>query len=190
MQITFDIDENSLSWPYYLSFVGQKAAHSPYVYHIVSRVLQSNPVYSIIELGTYHGALTMYLGMWGVRLDVPVYSFDIEPNLADGCVDVLDRLGVQTFAKDVLDPGVVQRIISLMDDKPTYLVIDGGDKPAEFKTYVPLIPVGSVVSVHDWGTEILPEDIRVDGVGYEQFEVADWRRFGANLATCVKISQE
>lgn len=86
------IDEKTIPWEYELDFVGQTAGHNPYIYHVISEVLKHNEVSSIIEFGTQTGALTMYLGLWGLRLNIPVMSFDIEPNLHREIAKVLRSL--------------------------------------------------------------------------------------------------
>lgn len=178
MKLQFDVDPKTLAWEYDLQFCGQTAAHCFYVYHIISRVLKMYPVKSIIEIGTQRGALTAYLGLWGARLGVPVYSFDIEPALHRDIDPVLDKLGVQTYDMDVFSEAGLVEIQSLAKG-PVYLICDGGDKEREFATFAPMLEVGSVVSVHDWGTEVR----NLTGVQMFQFEGDDWSAHDSRFAT-------
>jgi cephalosporin hydroxylase len=175
----------AIPWEPWTRFVGQPAGHSPYVYQVISDILLRNEVSAIIEVGTMYGALTMYLGLWGLRLDVPVISFDIDQNLSEPVARVLDGLGVVRYEMDVFSERAVS-IIQALATKPVYLICDGGDKPREVETFTPLLPIGSVISVHDWGDEI--HDIKADAkVHY--FEADDWTAHGANMATIVKIGE-
>ena len=183
-----DIPEERIPWTYGLRFCGQVMQHSPYVFHHISNILLKYPVHSIVELGTGHGGMAMYLGLWGARLDIPVATFDIAPELSEGAWDVLDALDVHRLAVDVLSAGAVEIIEGIIDGKPTYLVCDGGDKPAEFAYYAPILPVGSVISIHDWGTEVtelkgpMEHDVQLEFVDRENWEAHDLR-----LATVQKI---
>ena len=132
--------------------------------------------------------MAMYLGLWGARLDIPVATFDIAPELSEGAWDVLDALDVHRLAVDVLSAGAVEIIEGIIGDKPTYLICDGGDKPAEFALYAPILPVGSVISIHDWGTEVtelkvpMEHEVQLEFVDRENWEAHDLR-----LATVQKI---
>ncbi len=43
--------------------------------------------------------------------------------------------------------------------EPLILLCDGGNKPRELKTFTPYLHPGSLVVVHDWLTEVYPEDV-------------------------------
>ena len=183
-----DIPEERIPWTYGLRFCGQVMQHSPYVFHHISNILLKYPVHSIVELGTGHGGMAMYLGLWGARLDIPVATFDIAPELSESIHNVLDTLGVTTGWMDVLTPETRQYVEDIIDGKPTYLVCDGGDKPAELALYAPILPVGSVISIHDWGTEVtelkvpMEHEVQLEFVDRENWEAHDLR-----LATVQKI---
>ncbi len=184
MKLQFDVDELTIPWEYDLMFVGQRAGHNPYIYHVISEVLSEYKVESIIEVGTYQGALTMYLGLWGARLNVPVLSVDIEDNLYHPVYPVLERLGVTVFSGDVFEN--LDLLTEFIGGKPTYLVCDGGDKAREFDVIGKIVPVGSVISIHDWGTEVSKLD---SGFPMYQIGMDQWRAHDVRFASVQKIGE-
>ena len=50
--------------------------------------------------------------------------------------------------------------IIVLIQKPgiTVLFCDGGNKVREFKTFAPHLKKGDIIAVHDWMTEIFPEN--------------------------------
>jgi len=52
---------------------------------------------------------------------------------------------------------VYSKIQEKTKQTPVFLYCDNGDKPKELSLYAPLIPKGSVIGTHDWGTEVHEE---------------------------------
>ena len=182
-RFNIEIAERDIPWPYWGSFVGQEAGHNPYTYEVISRLLLAHEVCSIIEIGTQQGALTTYLGLWGMRLGVPVHTFEIYPALCEPVRPVLDALHVECHG-DCFEGNLIEEI---MCERPTYLICDGGDKPREYRVFAPMLPVGSLVSVHDWGIEITEEDIRGVDIGLKAINQEDWQAHNVNLATWMRL---
>lgn len=186
MKVQLDIDDIELPWECWLSFVGQGAAHNFFIHDLISRNMARYPgVHSIVELGTYRGALTMYLGLWGLRLGIPVHTFDYEPALSAPVHHVFEKLGVITHWCDMYTEEGIAEVMKAVGDKPTYLICDGGDKPKEFDLFGQLIPVGSMMSAHDWGTEI--KEIYAKNVLFEHLNTEEWAQHDAKWITVVKI---
>lgn len=51
------------------------------------------------------------------------------------------------------------RIFEFLGQAPSFLYCDDGNKPREIQVYAPVLPPGSVLGVHDWGTEISEKDV-------------------------------
>jgi hypothetical protein len=166
--------------------------HNFYTYHVISRILEANPqVRSIIELGTGHGALTLYLRLWAARLGIEIHSFDVNNFVKDdGAEQMFYRLGIHRHIMDIMGAEAMQLIKEIIDDKPCYLVCDNGNKPLEFATYAPLLPSRSIISAHDWGPagEIRPEDVEavVSQQGLVPFEPEEGSKFNTAFGTWVK----
>jgi predicted O-methyltransferase YrrM len=177
---------------YGLSFAGQITQHNFYTYHVISRVLAANPqVKSIIEFGTGHGALTLYLKLWAARLGVEIHTFDVHPFVRNDGVEVMfERLGIHYHIMSITDEPAKQLIKTIIAGKPTYIVCDNGNKPLEFATYAPFLPQGSVISAHDWGVagEIRPQDVEqvVAKHGLVPFEPEEGIRFDTAFGTWIK----
>ena len=143
------------SW--HLPYYGIYAQHSVYQRPIIDKLLVEHDVSAIFELGTAKGALAVYLGPWGLLLDVPVYSFDCaEPD--PNALKLMTAMGVtfrqcDVFSEEVSDY-ILDRCLS-----PVYMICDNGNKPMEMQYYSKRLPKGSLISAHDWGVEIMPEEV-------------------------------
>jgi hypothetical protein len=172
-------------WEWFLDFATIKACHSCYEYHIISQILKHNKVSSIIELGTFEGALALYLGVCGLVLDIPVHTFDRDASYSEAAH--LDRLGVHFYEMDYLTDEGIEKVKALIDGKPTYLICDGDShaKAIEFGVYADLIPEGSVISTHDWNTEVRPDDVEsvVSRNNLAPFGPLSWTYHSVGFAT-------
>ena len=127
----------------------------------------------VIELGTGTGAFSLYLASYCFAHGFKFRTYDLgdkphphqRPNAR--CLEAVVRLGGEVRIADVFDPEIVEEIGLALRD-PCLVYCDNGDKPREIQTYAPLIPVGSFIGVHDFGTEVSQGDIDLSG-----FEV--WR---------------
>lgn len=155
-------DENSArSWSWHCQFVGQICQHNYRLYHIAGDIIQANlQIKSIIELGTGRGALTMFLGLWGLRLRLPVVTTDI----TDGrCLDVLhvfDALNVKFIKADEFKPETDELLLEVIKEQPTLFFCDGANKNWEFNHWATRLPRQSVIGVHDFGVESHMEDMK------------------------------
>ncbi len=184
MKISVDVNDKSLPYEYESSFVGQISGCNFHVFDLISTVLQKHPVESIIEFGTYNGVMSMYLGLWGLRLGVPVHTFDIV-DLREPVFRVFDALGVVFHQAEIFSDESRLTVEQIHHGKPTYLFCDGGDKEREFFEYGGSVPVGSIISAHDWGTEV--ETLR--GFPHMRIQQERWTEHDARLATVVKIGE-
>lgn len=101
----------------------------------------------IIELGTGQGGLSQFFNAQAVARGLEFHNFDhLEADKAVPCwhqIDVLaDSVRVMEFFAH-----------------PMLLLCDNGNKPLEVKIYSPILRVGDLLAVHDWGVEISDSDI-------------------------------
>ena len=135
------------------------AQHASITYEFIDHVIRDSKIKRIVELGTYKGALSLYLGICGKQNDLPVYTLDVNQVANPSTMKTLQALGVFSFRINVFgDVGKVC-VQSLIADEPVYLICDNGNKVAELKTYAPMLPPGSMVSVHDWTHEVHPDEV-------------------------------
>ena len=170
---------------YEMLFAGQRAQHSFMLHHYISRIILANPkIEGIVEIGTALGALSVYLGLWGARLGVPVHTFDHsefafqkEHNVDSiTAKPIFEKLGIVMHRADVFTSSGYQEVVKAIDGKPIYLFCDGGNKAREFQSFVPRLLPGSIVSTHDWPGEIKPDDVAsiVSEIGLVPFEEDTW----------------
>lgn len=144
-------EKSSRGIPWHTTFVGQFMQHNYWLYRTVDVVMSQNPqIQSIIEIGTGYGALTSVFGLWGLKRNIPVVSIDHQ-RLYDR--DLLTKLNVVLVNQDEFSDFTKDYITLTVNDKPTWIYCDGGNKTKEFLTFAPLIPSGSIISAHDLGVE-------------------------------------
>lgn len=123
-------------------------------------VLSSYPPRSVVELGTWGGGMAIFLAAQGLARGFEVVTIDRDLGQLQR-PDVLERLGARAVGLDVFsDEGreaVLEMIRSL--PKPLLLFCDNGNKPAEFRSFVPHLSKGDLVAVHDWVTEFHESDL-------------------------------
>jgi hypothetical protein len=115
-------------------------------------VLNNNPqVSGIVELGTYAGGFSWFLDAQARARGISFRTYDIiEPDVEP---PGFERLDFYRYPEKVwLGQPHVPR-------DPVALLCDGGNKPRELKMFPPMCAEGSVILVHDWGTETLPSDV-------------------------------
>jgi glycosyltransferase involved in cell wall biosynthesis len=167
-----------------LDFAGAEAQHSPYTYAALSGIMATHRPQQIIELGTAEGALTTYFGLLGTQYGIPVHSFDIEDKRSNATRAIHDRLGVHFHEHNVLDnPKKVRRLLGR--GLRTYLLCDNGDKPKEVELYGKWLKSGSVLSVHDWLTEVHPDEVAEFVKGWEPWKKDQWTLENIFLATWI-----
>lgn len=173
---------------YNRTFAGATALHSAFTYEQIDKVLKSVKVNKIVEIGTGQGALSMYLGLVGARLGIPVYTIDKNTIKVDETRVVLEKLGVNIITLNALcEPGISE-VSNLISGTPVYLICDNGDKKKEFNTFCGSLVSGSVVSVHDWGKEIQYNDVSdvVEKLRMVPFMKEKWDFYDMMFATwCV-----
>jgi len=185
------MSDPNISDAFSLKFAGQETQHSMYMYHMISKILErenASRIRGIIEFGTGFGALTTYLGLWGARLGIPVFSFDNDARGSRTGVDpIFNKLGIVFRQEDIfLREEEIKGLIRFLG--PAYLVCDNGDKKKEFNIFVPALCDGSIVSVHDWNVEIKESDINETILNHKLVAVDPelWLAHGAIFASWVK----
>lgn len=182
--------EPECEWEWFLDFAGIPECSCKYQQHIISQVLRCNDVEVIVELGTFKGALALYLGVCGLVKGIPVYTFDRDTDLSIPAQPAMNRMEVIWQQTDYLTDAGIADVMCAIANRRVYLICDGdnANKATEFNTFVPLLKKGSVVSVHDWHAEVHPEDIKetVERYNMRFFGERDWFRHHTMFATFVK----
>lgn len=179
------LKQNKDHVPYNRTFGSVVAQHASFTYEFIDQVIRDSNVKRIVELGTYKGALSLYLGVCGKQNGLPVYTLDTEPSMSTNTMSTLQALGVFFFRVNVFgDVGKVC-IKSLISDEPIYLICDNGNKVAELAIYGAMLPAGSMVSVHDWTHEVHPEEVEgiVEDLKLQPYKEELWLKDNLRMAT-------
>ena len=132
------------------SFGGVTAGQVWVDYYLWELVLNEHPhLEGIIEIGTWEGGFSRYLEAQARCRCMSFCTFDViqpaKPPLYFRKADV--------FANP-------DEVINLLDVwAPCILLCDGGNKPREMETFAPHLSADSVLIVHDWLTEVQPEEV-------------------------------
>lgn len=145
------------SWPEGRDFpFGIHASHNWNELGAIFRVIDDFDIRTFVELGVFKGGLASMM-IARSRNSPDFYYLGIEKdfNLADPIVQ--DHL----WDGDVFDDVIVDKLLEQLLHWPIPQIIycDNGDKPREVKTYLPVVPSGTYIMAHDWGTEITSHDL-------------------------------
>jgi len=125
------------------------------------RLLTAHPeLRSLVELGTGQGGTSLYLLLQCIQRGMTFDTFDTAPAWAcDTPVGKLAMLGQHFHCGSYLDAlrPLLERILD-NGPHPLLLFCDGGDKPRDFQMFAPLLKVGDLIAVHDFGGEFSEPD--------------------------------
>lgn len=131
---------------------------------------------SIIELGSAAFGLSLYLALQAYQRGIEFRTFDNETN--DNLNSPLGRL-LNLKGKFILGDifeDARPKLITLLEKElphPLLLYCDNGDKPREFREFVPYLQAGDYVGVHDWGIEIEAKDV----AGFDNLTPLYWDKW-------------
>jgi cephalosporin hydroxylase len=151
-----------------LSFCGYGATQLLVDYWLWEQLLnETQDLVGIVELGTAYGGFSLYLETQASHRGMFFRTFDC----TDHATEPIDRLfgrpdsrppvaPLGTFQRvELLRNGPAPQVTSWLSRGPVALFCDNGHKAQEVALYAPLLAPGSLCVVHDWLTEIGPEDI-------------------------------
>jgi len=106
----------------------------------------------ICEIGTQRGMTSLFLALHAYFMDIPFLTVDIRRQYGMHTANLLETIGARVETADCFaDPSVVDEFIPI---SPGLLFCDGGDKAKEVQRFAPRVRPGSIIVVHDWGTEV------------------------------------
>ena len=133
-----------------MSFGGIPAAQVVQDYYLWEWLLNDNPqLRGIVELGTWEGGFAIYLAAQARWRGLAFRTYDIRPPEHE--IPGFIQLDIFREAEQV---GGYLRALD-----PVVVLCDGGNKARELKTFHPYLSEQSLLVVHDWGTEIQPEEV-------------------------------
>lgn len=119
------------------------------------------PVKTFVELGTGHGGLATFFALQCAQRGIQYHTFD-NVTSTDFNMPIPAILGMagNYHNVDIFHDGY-DLLISILQTSPRPLALfcDDGDKPREWRTFVPHLVAGDYCAVHDWGTEFKQEHL-------------------------------
>ena len=160
-------------------FIGCEMQHEWPIYDVLNDILLPNShVKTIVEIGTGHGALTLVLGLFGLKINAQVLTVDINPGISNDVVPLFNRIGITRLIGDEYANDIQGIIGGWIGTEPTYCLCDGHNKDHELRLWSSRLPATSIISVHDWLDAVQPARVPA---GLEPYRPEDWER--ARLAT-------
>lgn len=123
------------------------------------KLLDAHPwLRTAVELGALRGGFSLYLLLQCTERRMGFATFDQNyPEALDTVIGQQAHLRDHWIAGDMFDDqsagGALKTILADAAAHPLVLFCDGGNKPKEFQTFVPLLWAGDLVAVHDYNTE-------------------------------------
>lgn len=123
--------------------------------------LSQHHVGSILELGTWRGGMALYLAHQALARGARFITVDRDEGQV-ACLAQIQEAGGEFRALDLFSLEGEREVTEMIRamPRPRLLLCDDGDKPREWRTFVPLLSEGDFVAVHDWGTEFVNEHLQ------------------------------
>lgn len=133
-----------------MSFGGILAAQVVQDYYLWEYLLNDTPqCRGIVELGTWEGGFACYLAAQARSRGISFRTYDV--TAPSHAIPGFVQLDIFREAEQIGE--------YLRGEDPVILLCDGGNKAREVKTFSPYLSPESRIVVHDWGTEVQPEEI-------------------------------
>ena len=143
----------------------------------------------IVELGTYQGGLTVFLGLHALNKGIDVTTFDVRIEPQSDSYNLWKKLLPITFYQLNVFSEEAKRIVREKAKTGRMLImLDGGDKPLDFKTYAPLLEANDVMLIHDKDRYIFQNDVNpiAKANGLEPFYQDEINKIGSDIFCFIK----
>jgi len=170
-------------WSTGQNFLGHNVAQRPVDLLLWDRFLQRRTsLKAIVELGSAAFGLSLFLALQAKQRSMVFKTFDCVPN--DNIHTPLSRMvGLEDdFVLGDVFGDTRQKLMGMLTKElphPLLLFCDDGDKPREFREFVPYMHAGDYVGVHDWGIEINAQDVQIFGDAVVPLYWREWASVGS-----------
>ncbi len=158
---------------------------------------ESNNFEYVVEFGSQKGSLsTYYANMAAITEKFFYETYEFMPDKDwysrpnEGVGHWFDRLAeispyINRYHQDVFSQQTYDHVKDNIDQFKTFIFCDGGDKASEFNLYAPLIKPGDRIAVHDWGEELVYDQIRETCEKYSIIPDEHWAQTNADFGTLI-----
>ena len=131
--------------------LGHNIAQTPEFMMVFNEIFNRENFARVIEIGTFHGGLSLFLAFCSLVKNMKFFTFDIRMSGKTEVYQKIRQLG-GTFEKlNILQPQGIERIRSLVTAPGRVMLLcDGGNKPKEIRTFAPFLKQGDVIMGHDY----------------------------------------
>lgn len=135
---------------------------SYYGLYVYEKVLGYVKPHWICEIGTATGMLSLYFANWAFLNHIPFMTIDNGSAehawpLNKEAKHLIELLGGVVLRENCFRSKRLKQFIERHNKG--FLLCDGGNKRKELATFGPKVYVGTVITVHDWGTEACLDDM-------------------------------
>jgi len=126
--------------------------------YLLERLLGAHTFKGVVEYGTGHGALAVFLACWAVQQGLTFVTVEkYQGGLTTGGVTdtklLLGKLGVLPQDLDCLQESTAVAMVAQVP-APRLWVLDNGNKPLEAALVATVAGDDDLLAVHDYGTEM------------------------------------
>lgn len=125
--------------------------------------INNTPVKRIIELGTFHGGLSIFLGIYCFMNDITFITYDIQPFVHElpKINNLFKILNINYKIKNI-NNSFDEIKNEIQKDGVTLLLCDGGDKVNEFNTFSNYLKNNDIIMAHDYAVndKVFNEEIK------------------------------
>lgn len=184
-------------------FMGTGLSQNFFAIYFFEQYIRENKFEYVVELGSCHGALSLYLGNYAsVTEQFIFHTFEkFKSNawsnrLLNGCGHWFEKLEtispyMKSFELDVLTQESKDIIKDGISQYKTLIICDNGSKRREFRNYAPMLKSGDKIIVHDWMEEIFPKDVTdimaVHNIVFDDVAIAKLESYKTTLMPFVKV---
>ena len=150
----------TLRWPRFDGFIAEQSKGDM---SVIAKILKENTdIFRVVELGTGHGGMSLFLGSFICDRGGRVLTLDIS-KLMDGGYPLwcqsAQKYNVSFLQKDVFNPETVKDVSDFIAGHRAMIFCDGGDKKREIPLYAEILKKGDLLLAHDYNAEFTLQDI-------------------------------
>lgn len=155
------------------------------------RAVHELDVKLFVELGIHKGGLAALMIARTHWVDFRYLGIEIAPRHIDERVIKRDGGPVRIWYGDCLGEAIKKQVSDAIHDTQgvVFVLCDNGNKPAEMKTYAPLLRLGDYIAAHDYPLEITDKDLRAmdNSPDFEQVNPDRWR-YGVHVPLYKRVT--
>lgn len=149
-----------MSWPRFDGFIAEQSQSG---IDTIEKILKDNvDILRVVELGTGHGGMSLFLGSFICDRAGRVLTID-RISIMNGGYDLWShtakKYNVSFLQKNVFNPETVKEVSNFIEDHRAMIFCDDGVKKREVELYAGILKKGDLLLAHDYNAEFTLQDI-------------------------------